>query len=417
MSGSQWRLCRLEALDTIAVSDSRGLDDGGWAQGVAPSPLQLAGALRTAVLSQAGYDFSQQQQEEPAMAAASAVGVPGAGGEMSLRVAAPLRFRTTSDGVTKLLLPAPAICYREVWQRYTHLQAAAASRPGMLVDRGLAGHAVAVLTVNGEEIEPEQRWMSLERVCHLLGHHDADTPLTGVAVEPEELEQEERRHGHRRAASGVPEEKGLFSRPHLRFHESPSRRGLAGAGLAALVAGIDPWLAPGSEQMLRLGGDGHIARLRVAGDDDILAPAKRLAEQALDSIAELGGLQLYLATPAIFAHGWRPTLPPGLRLVAAAVGSPLTVSGWDLVSGKPRPLLRAAPAGSTYLIAVDDPAAGADLVAQHHLNRSLSDRYPELGFGLCLVGPWDARQWPAPAGTEEQGATPWQSRSSSCCIV
>ena len=106
-----------------------------------------------------------------------------------------------------------------------------------------------------------------------------------------------------------------------------------------------------------------------------LPPEARLADRQIPAGPHF---RIILATPGIFASttgepGW---LPPGVEkdkdrfllrqagltaeLVAAAVGRPQVVSGWDLAKGGPKPALRAVPAGSVYWFRNLEPA-NADL--------------------------------------------------------
>ena len=54
-----------------------------------------------------------------------------------------------------------------------------------------------------------------------------------------------------------------------------------------------------------------------------------------------------LTTPGLFDGGWRPDGIPA-ALVAASVSRAETISGWDLVTNKPKPAQRVAPTGSVY---------------------------------------------------------------------
>jgi CRISPR-associated protein Cmr3 len=118
-------------------------------------------------------------------------------------------------------------------------------------------------------------------------------------------------------------------------------------------------------------------------------------------------VRLVLASPAIFAGGWRPGwlegpsltgAPPGtssvqLRLVGVASGRWRAVSGWSLQplapTGRPgpKPIRRMVPAGSVYFfeIASGDPASLAD-----QWLAPVSDDAQEQrdGFGLALWGTW-----------------------------
>jgi len=110
-------------------------------------------------------------------------------------------------------------------------------------------------------------------------------------------------------------------------------------------------------------------------------------------------IRMVLATPALFADGWKPGwlkkagelhLPRGLsrvklRLVAAAIGRREAVSGWSLGTNRPKPVRWMVPAGSVYFFEVEegDPSA----VLESWL-RPVSDNEQDRkdGFGLALWG-------------------------------
>lgn len=109
------------------------------------------------------------------------------------------------------------------------------------------------------------------------------------------------------------------------------------------------------------------------------------------------GLRLQLVTPAYFRGGWKPEWigedgvgsPPDLTsvrlgLVAAAVGRPVPISGWDFVTDAPKATRMLAPAGSVYFFEVLD-GKPADLWM-----RPISDGDQERrdGFGLVICGGW-----------------------------
>lgn len=105
--------------------------------------------------------------------------------------------------------------------------------------------------------------------------------------------------------------------------------------------------------LLRFGGDGRGAALQaVSSRNPLPAPDWRRIEQE-------HRFRLVLATPGLFADGWRlPGLdaddlwrgPDGCtaRLVAAAVHRADTVSGWDVAQRQPKSAQRVAPVGSVY---------------------------------------------------------------------
>ena len=108
-----------------------------------------------------------------------------------------------------------------------------------------------------------------------------------------------------------------------------------------------------------------------------------------------GRVLVYLATPALWADGWRIPVPDGARLVAAACGKPVPAA--TLTPGprwkQTRVLRWAVPAGSVYLLEFDDPAAGAEWAAGVHGTALRADRRRSgymrtAGFGVVLTGVW-----------------------------
>lgn len=138
---------------------------------------------------------------------------------------------------------------------------------------------------------------------------------------------------------------------------------------------------------LRFGGEGKAIRLT----PEVTAP----------DIKAPGGpapcFKLYLASPALFNNGW---LPEGLKkkdglvsgtwrnvkleLLAAFVGKPLRVGGFDVKKRAPKPMRQAVPAGSVYYFRA--PGANVKEVISNFHKQALSDLLPEQGYGLAYVG-------------------------------
>jgi len=102
--------------------------------------------------------------------------------------------------------------------------------------------------------------------------------------------------------------------------------------------------------------------------------------------------KVYLATPAIFNEGWKPSQSKfgDARLIAACVGKPVYIGGFDMKpkSGKPRPkpMRRAVPAGSVYYY------EGSYELAKSIHSTSISDYGAEQGFGIAYIGDVKERQ-------------------------
>ncbi len=101
-----------------------------------------------------------------------------------------------------------------------------------------------------------------------------------------------------------------------------------------------------------------------------------------------GRFKLYLATPAIFDGGWKPDLSRhGIQaeLVAAAVGKPLSIGGFDMEKGAPKTMYKAVPAGSVYFY---ETSESLETVKERLFGKPISDKMPEQGFGITYLGNW-----------------------------
>ena len=132
----------------------------------------------------------------------------------------------------------------------------------------------------------------------------------------------------------------------------------------------------------------------------VWSQTENLLPRAPEGLKDLKRVRVQLLTPGVFTKGWKPGWaeggePPGceglkLKLVAAAVGRRLAVSGFDMTlkeEKRYRPTRFLVPAGSVYFFEVErgDPA-------QLWL-RPVSDGEPEQkdGFGIALTGGWEWR--------------------------
>jgi hypothetical protein len=152
-------------------------------------------------------------------------------------------------------------------------------------------------------------------------------------------------------------------------------------------------------------------------------------------------IKWFLLTPAIFMHGWLPgwigaqgqvnlrELPPRTdarrerrrarreegwhydetrdnappihaRLVAASIGKPQAVGGWELLgetgeaengAGRAKSTFLAVPAGSVFYFEGTgaNPEQEAATLARVLNSRCRSDFYGEKGFGLGVCGTWN----------------------------
>jgi CRISPR-associated protein Cmr3 len=167
-----------------------------------------------------------------------------------------------------------------------------------------------------------------------------------------------------------------------------------------------------AEKILQLGGEQRFGKVTDA-----------TGEWKLPAVTVTGKLVKWvLLTPAIFIHGWRPgwigddgsvklkiitgnradrrrpgyddphykpdesnDLPIAAKLVAAVVGKPQVIGGWD---DAPKPTHLAVPSGSVYYFQADNETEANKLVTALQ-DRCKSDFFGEKGLGLGVCGTWE----------------------------
>lgn len=147
-------------------------------------------------------------------------------------------------------------------------------------------------------------------------------------------------------------------------------------GFITASTGHSSQLANGD--LVRLGGDGRAATAHIVTVDT--------PETDWDRIEKEGRFRLLLTTPGIFADGWQPEGIPA-HLEAAAVSRAETISGWDVLTGKPKAAQRIAPTGSVYWF---DKLADLQTL-KNLVDNGLSLNDPTRraeGFNHCRIAPW-----------------------------
>ncbi|MCL6607019.1 MAG: type III-B CRISPR module-associated protein Cmr3 [Geminicoccaceae bacterium] len=218
--------------------------------------------------------------------------------------------------------------------------------------------------------------------------------LQGAAVSTRELtlgapERRVQIHVGIRAETLTAEEGRLFSEDVL---ETVDRSGRWAIG-AELEAPDPPPCG-----VATLGADKRLAAIEPLGEQLFAPPEDLLAAFRPGS----RGLRLLVVTPACFAGGWlvdgfraedavyRGSLPGvdgEVVLRAAFVGRPLAVSGWDLVTGRPKRTDRMVPPGSVFFV---ERADGRPFDAEDARKLWLSaiGGRTEEGFGRIVPGIW-----------------------------
>jgi CRISPR type III-B/RAMP module-associated protein Cmr3 len=407
---TDWRLVHFEPWDILVNADARGLGDGGYGFDGEIAPPAFAGAIRTFVLRQSGYDFTKASSAHKGLAKSAAEAVGFDGGQFPFRFAGPflcergllgwnLYFRAPAH-----LLHAPGNDQVPAGWLVPEEAEAQVAKDGGLGDCSLLKILPASI-FRLERAEPLDGWARASDLEKILR---GDLGGIGALSSKADFYARERKEGHRRSKTGTVEEGALFSRGVMRFQDEDPRHSFGTKHFAGLLR-LDNDLLPGGVYDIRLAGDGRPARLRVEAAELPLKPLSAGQESLAEKIAETRKFVIYLATPALFEEGWRPKdwvkalgVPEdiGLKLAGACVFPPRIVGGWDLKAGRPKPVRRAAPPGSVYFFTYTNDWKKEEVktwLKELALGRSVSSEDGPLGYGWVLAGLWPE------AGKESNG--------------
>lgn len=199
------------------------------------------------------------------------------------------------------------------------------------------------------------------------------------------------------------EEGMLFMTSGLTFwHEPPPHEEdarLSAVRRLALVLEVEGYDAnldrrPGHSP---LGGERRLLYWREAGAKEPPFPPRKPPDEIVDAIAAAGVCRVILLTPAYFERGWMPDVAAWAahgvtpELVAACVGKPDVISGWDLLARGPKAARRLAPAGSVYFLRLPGTEAQIRQWVNHTWLTCLSEdsdggMEQASGFGLAALG-------------------------------
>lgn len=162
--------------------------------------------------------------------------------------------------------------------------------------------------------------------------------------------------------------------------------------LRVLLEGLD--FKNGNEvNLIRLGGEAKIASLEVIEEN--------LPDFSSSLRGEITQFKIYFGTPAIFKHGFLPEAfwdgKKGWKTEGSWHGHELAIEkvyggraihfgGFDMKTNHPKPMHKAIPAGTVIHFRAKSPIEAGKLIEAFH-QKSLSEIYPEQGFGFTLIAP------------------------------
>lgn len=102
--------------------------------------------------------------------------------------------------------------------------------------------------------------------------------------------------------------------------------------------------------LLKLGGEGKSCKYEKIGD--MPYDLEDLKKYYKDEICRSNKVKMILTSPGIYEReGWKPKFcGDDIKLYAAITGKPLYLGGFDMKRNKPKPMYRAVPRGSVYIL-------------------------------------------------------------------
>ncbi len=364
---------KLEPLDVLFLRDGRPFGAATHGKSTLPMPQTVAGAVWTALLDAAGCDFSRfvdlvRGGTQIREAMQETCGTPWIA---SVKVRGPWLARLTAkENEIEVLVPVPTVLHAEKAtttqednSRLHRLSPLSPDRlPGWQALESFPGLWPLWLRCN-RPTEPASGYLTSEGLRAFL--HGEPVTLD-QRVKPEELFDFDRRTGIGIQPDRLSAEEGLIYgasfltlRTDVFFY------------VDVIVPDDGDHSLLDTIKTLPLGGEGRRVR------STMLRETYRWPEPA----SHEGNRKplLVLTTPGCFTAGWRPAVLNG-QLLAAAVPGSLSVSGWDLARGGPKPNRFAAQAGSVFFL--NEP------LDPWPETLSDNDRDAQQGWGCYLKGVW-----------------------------
>jgi len=378
----------LEPLDVLFLRGNKLFGDpGSYGESLVPPwPSVAAGALRSRILADDEIDltaFARGQAPHPEL------GTPEQPG--SFTVTGFHLARRSADGHCEVLMPLPADLVVSEAHEVSALKPVDLTQKRLLSSAALP--CVPLLAETTRSKPASGYWLNGTGWCQYCA---------GQAITPDGLTPgSELWSIDPRVGVGLNADTRSVAEGRLFTVQAVAlkKREQTGADIGFVVAATGARLP--ETGLLRLGGDGRAVSLQVV--DDIGLP--KLSHAA---ITQSRRCRLVLTTPGIFSTERQGWLPEGMsrtedgsyrfalhgvtgRLVAAAIPRAEVISGWDLAQWRPKPAVKAVPAGSVYWLdeLEASPEALSALVANGlWANPDTHDTRRAEGYNRLMLTPW-----------------------------
>jgi CRISPR-associated protein Cmr3 len=378
--------------DPIVARDGRpfGPGQGNRMRPVSwPFPSVVAGSLRAALAKEAGKEFTDATTADLRQVTVSGV------------------FPLGEDG--QLYLPAPEDCI-VVQDNRTLRVRPEEPRAGDGCDWPEDGLLPVVLPMAPEEEDFQPKdgpaWWPRDELGKWLAGGEAEVAFDRRFLQAPEVE--ERTHVQLNPESGAGEAGMLFTTAALNLTHLPRYGSLdssapwherfAAIRLVTRAEAVG-WAGATAADLNRLhplGGERRLVGWKANPSVDWSCPGP-----VAEALRNAQRVRMVLATPALFAGGWKPQWlqvqltgsppegGPRLKLVGFTIQRWRAVSGWSLAEPRgPKPVRRSVPAGGVYFFEVVGDPNASGLVDQWL--RPVSDEAQDRrdGFGLAVWGTW-----------------------------
>lgn len=406
----------LSALDPLFFRDGRPFDATQRVSSSLPHPQTLAGAIRTAILAEMGFDFAalaklQRQHRDSRNRDQTKVNIQSVlarqgfsddylelqvrGPWMALVPPSHLKSRTIEP-----LLPVPSVLTRIVldddqtegpvfgtWGRLHPRETGLRGwKPPLPEMHDLQNPFLPLWQKANFEAKNPGGYLTLSGMRKFLA---GETPTDEDWFQDEDLRTEDRRVGIEICAETFSTIEGqLYGIHFLALNPKIEREHFASdaeyqgwsVALYAEIAGWKDTAGSLDRRPIPFGGEGKYVLAQTTSTVD-WNPAVIPPGPSTKSL-------LYLATPGLFTDSdqkssWRPdyfSKPGAARLRAAASGVGVAISGWDGLRMGPKPTRFAVPAGGVYFV------EGTVELDQGSLCGDPEDI--AQGWGLALQGVW-----------------------------
>ncbi|MCY4263948.1 MAG: type III-B CRISPR module-associated protein Cmr3 [Gammaproteobacteria bacterium] len=401
---STWEYRFIEPLDVLILRGNKLFGDpGSYGECLVPPwPSVAAGAIRTQMLLEDGFDLAEYgrgEREHPTL------GTPRNSGSFVLTEFY-LARKGAGEKVEVLMSPPADLIIGSDKEQVSQIS------PQLLSPKLQFSFPLGQLPIlaQGEERAKPQGgyWLTQDAYRNYLQGY---MPTRDQLVHSSELWSFESRVGIGLSRYSRSVERGkLFTTQALVMHKRGNNvpKDFSSGdckitdytvGFVASVGGA----APPKNGLLRFGGDGRAASLSPVSSADL---ANLGESDVYEKITSTRRCRLVLTSPGLFPGGWKlpvtgkgnfVKLPGKLnaKLVSAAVSRHEIISGWDLASQQPKAANRVAPIGSVYWLEDLESESGSLEVALRKLVKDGLWQEPcedagrrAEGFNRCAIGVW-----------------------------